>query len=258
MPLVALPKLTGLQAAAWDALTVLAPQFGENWTLIGGQMVFLHQAERDHSASPSLRWTTDLDVVVNLRTSPAGLAHVHSVLTRSGFGQLPQQIEHRYRRDADSVTVDVLAPDHLGDHLPRLGGGHTVQAPGSTQALRRTEWVNVAHAGRDTLIPRPDLIGALLIKQAAAQAAPGGRRPNRHRSDVLVLASMLRNSDIDTARLTANERRLMHNAHTDIAAQADTAQAEAVAARLQRLTEPTQRTTDRSDEPTESDSPQTR
>ena len=180
MPRVALRKLTGLQAAAWDALTVLAPQFGENWTLIGGQMVFLHQAERDHSASPSLRWTTDLDVVVNLRTSPAGLAQVHSALTRSGFGQLPQQTEHRYRRDADSVTVDVLAPDHL----PRLGGGHTVQAPGSTQALRRTERVNVAHAGRDTLTPRPDLIGALLVKQAAVQTAPGGRRPIRHWSDV--------------------------------------------------------------------------
>ena len=164
LPRVELSALTGLQAAAWDALNVLAPQLGHNWTLIGGQMVFLHQAERDHSASQSLRWTTDLDVVVNLRTSPAELAHVHDVLARSGFAQLPQQIEHRYRRDADDVTIDILAPDHLGEHLPRLGGGHTAQAPGSTQALRRTEWVSVAHGGRDVPIPRPSLVGALIVK----------------------------------------------------------------------------------------------
>ena len=243
---VNLPALSGLQAAAWDALIHLAPQLGANWTLIGGQMVFLHQAERDLSASVPLRWTTDLDVVVNLRTSPSELANVHQVLARSGFAQTPQQIEHRYWRRSDNVTIDLLAPDHLGDHLPRLGSGHTSQAPGSTQALRRTEWVNVQHADRGAVIPRPNLVGALIIKQATIQAAPGGREPNRHRADVFLLASLLRSTDIATASLTAHERRLVRSAHADVTAMADTPQAEAVAARLRRLIEPPQQPAGRS------------
>ena len=55
---------------------------------------------------------------------------------------------------------------------------------------------------------------------------------------MLVLASMLRSSDIDTAGLTASERRLLRSAHSDLVALADTAQAEAAAARLQPLLEP--------------------
>ncbi len=237
VPPVELPQMTGLQAQAWTALVQLAPELGTQWTLIGGQMVYLHQAERQlHSFTP-LRWTTDLDVVVNLRTHPGELQRVHQVLIDHGFHQPPQPIEHRYRRDTDQVTIDVLAPDHVGDHLPRMGVGHTTQAPGSTQALRRTEWVQVTHAGHVAAIPRPSLIGALLVKQAAVLTTPGGRSPQRHRDDVYVLASMLRDSDVAAADLTANERRAVRAAIADVVAQASP-HADAVAASLQRLLEP--------------------
>ncbi len=231
---VALPALTGLQGAAWTALLDLAPDLGTGWTLIGGQMVFLHQAERSREAALSMRPTTDLDVVVNLRTSPDAIEHIHRVLTSYGFVQPPQPIMHRYVRASDQVTIDVMAPDHLGEHLPRLGVGHTMQAPGGTQALRRTEWVTVSHAGRDAAIPRPNLVGALIVKQAAARDAAGGHAPRRHRDDVYLLAALLRQSDVETADLSRNERGLLRGALNDLALQG-TAQAAAVAARLQDM-----------------------
>ena len=85
-------------------------------------MVFLHQAERDPATSVPVRWTTDLDVVVNLRTSPSELAKVHEVLVHSGFAQMPQQIEHRYWRRNDNVTIDILAPDHLVEPPQQAAG----------------------------------------------------------------------------------------------------------------------------------------
>lgn len=231
---VALPKLTSLQGTAWTALLDLAPDLGTGWTLIGGQMVFLHQAERSREAALSMRPTTDLDVVVNLRTSPNGIDRIHRVLANHGFAQPAQPIMHRYVRDSDQVTIDVMAPDHLGKHLPRLGIGHTTQAPGSTQALRRTEWVTVSHAGRAAAIPRPDLVGALIVKQAAARDAAGGRAPQRHRDDVHLLASLLRQSDVETADLSRNERGLLRGALNDLAMQG-TAHAAAAAARLRDM-----------------------
>lgn len=43
---VIVPPLIGGQAEAWAALVELAPAFGDNWLLVGGQMVFLHEVER--------------------------------------------------------------------------------------------------------------------------------------------------------------------------------------------------------------------
>ncbi len=45
-PVIVLPSLSGGQAESWAALVELAPAFGQNWLLVGGQMVFLHELER--------------------------------------------------------------------------------------------------------------------------------------------------------------------------------------------------------------------
>jgi hypothetical protein len=57
---------------------------GDNWLLVGGQMVFLHEVER---RSTDIRPTDDVDVVVNLRAEPAGLARVHEALLGADFMQ---------------------------------------------------------------------------------------------------------------------------------------------------------------------------
>ena len=79
-PAVVLPPLEGQQAQAWDTLMAVAGNLGEGWTLIGGQMMLLHQAERSPAGArvvggAGLRWSYDLDVVVNLRTSRSRMSH---------------------------------------------------------------------------------------------------------------------------------------------------------------------------------------
>ncbi len=112
---IVLPPLTGEQAAAWDALAALAPELGDGWTLIGGQMVLLHQAERDSDQQNwAPRWSYDLDVIVDIRARRGHMDAIDTALRQHGFAQTPQSIEHRYQRPADNVVIDVLAPDHLG------------------------------------------------------------------------------------------------------------------------------------------------
>ena len=213
---VVLPVLSGQQAQAWDTLMSVAGSLGEGWTLIGGQMVLLHQSERQPAAvhpSPdaSLRWSYDLDVVVNLRAGRSRMDHIDSALRVHGFEQQHLPIGHRYIA-SNGIVFDVLAPDHLGKHLPRLGRGNTLQAAGGTQALKRSELVEVEHNQRRALIPRPSLVGAILIKIAAASGPAGGRGNRRHLLDVVTLATLITPQDVAAAALTRNERKRIHRA----------------------------------------------
>lgn len=216
-----LSDLTGRQAQVWDSLMTVAEDLGDGWTLIGGQMVLLHQAERQPAGASlvdatSLRWSYDVDVVVNLRTSRACMSHIDSVLLDHGFEQQVLPIGHRYL-DADGTVFDVLAPDHLGRHLPRLGRGNTLQAAGGTQALKRSETVEVEYNRQRALIPRPDLVGALLIKIAAASGPPTGRGNQRHFLDVIALAALITPQDAAGAALTRNERKRIRRASQTLA-----------------------------------------
>ena len=133
-PAIVLPPLIGGQAESWAALVELAPAFGDNWLLVGGQMVFLHEVERQ---ATDVRPTDDVDVVVGLRAEPAGLTRIHSALITAGFDQDspgPEGTAHRYRRRA--AVIDVLAPDNVGSRAQlRLGAGRTIEAPGTTKPL---------------------------------------------------------------------------------------------------------------------------
>lgn len=237
-PAVVLPPLEGQQAQAWNTLMAVADDLGEGWTLIGGQMVLLHQTERSPAGAQTvggagLRWSYDLDVVVNLRTSRSRMSHIDSVLTGHGFTQQVAPIGHRYV-DAAGAVFDVLAPDHLGRHLPRLGRGSTLQAPGGTQALKRTARVTVEHNQQQASIPRPSLVGALLIKIAAASGPPSGRDPDRHLLDVVTLATLVTPQDVTDAGLTRKERRRIRRA-AQIVSQVRDVRAGAAAAALSLL-----------------------
>ena len=226
---VVLPALHGAQAGAWAALLETAPDLGD------GQMVMLHQAERQPTAPVGgPRWSYDLDVVVNIRAGRSSAAGIDSALRSHGFRQVPGSIAHRYCRESDGTVIDVLAPDHLGDHLPRLGRGRTLQASGATQALHRTQRVNVTYGSHTAVIPRPSLVAAILMKIAAG-SGPGGPRGNlRHQQDVLTLIGLLRDADATAASLSNKERKRLHRAAARIAAAGDLQAAQA-AQRLQRL-----------------------
>ncbi len=203
-----LPPLHGAQAESWAALVELAPGFGKNWLLVGGQMVFLHMIERHMT---DLRATDDIDVVVDLRAEPSGLGRIDRSLRGAGFQQdspSPEGTAHRYRRGG--AAVDVLAPDNMGERARLdLGAGRTIEAPGTTQALRRSSVVMVDLAGARAEIRRPDVIGALLGKAAAVMRISSQTAASRakHLRDFDSLARLLGVDDRRSARLTRSERR---------------------------------------------------
>lgn len=81
---IRLPPLAGRQQESWRAFTELAPTLGDHCLLVGGQMVFLLEAER---GSLDTRPTDDVDIVIDLRVEPAGLARVHQALIAASFDQ---------------------------------------------------------------------------------------------------------------------------------------------------------------------------
>ena len=178
-------------------------------------MVLLHQMERGAAtglgAVPDWRLSGDADLLLNIRSRGAA-QQVDAGLRSHGFVQVAAPIEHRYMRESDDLVIDVLAPDNLGEHLPQMGAGHTVQAPGGTQALDRTEWVTVDNGRKQAPIPRPSLVGAVLIKCSASLGPASSRGNSRHLGDLDVLSGLLDRSDTQTASLTANERKRLRQA----------------------------------------------
>lgn len=182
--------------------------FGDNWLLVGGQMVFLHEVERQ---ATDVRPTDDVDVVVDLRAEPAGLARIHSALVGVGFDQdapSPEGTAHRYRRGV--AVIDVLAPDNVGRRAQlKLGSGRTIEAPGTSQAFHRSSVVSVEIEGETARIRRPDLVGALLGKAAAVVKISSQSAASRakHLRDFDSLARLLGADDRGRAGLTKGERR---------------------------------------------------
>lgn len=208
--LVRLPPLMGGQADSWAALVELAPAFGDNWLLVGGQMVFLHATERGVS---DVRPTDDVDVVVDLRAEPAGLARIHDALIAANFSQdtpSPDGAAHRYRRAA--AVIDVLAPDNVGERAQlNLGAGRTIEAPGTTQAFRRCDLVTVELDTGTADIRRPNLVGALIGKASAVAKISSQSTASRakHLQDVDSLARMLGPKDRTAADLSKGENKLL-------------------------------------------------
>jgi hypothetical protein len=198
-------ELIGLTPAAeegWWTLFDLAEANSADWLLVGGQMMFLLAVENDSSLP---RATDDVDVVVNVRTMPAGTEWLSVWLLAHSFhldGVSPDGFGHRFYRDAQPgpgrVVFDVLAPEGLGERTPVFTRrpARTVQAPGSLQAFERSEVVDVAVTGmlqrgrREGRVRRPNLLGALVMKAATTTLAV---RANRARDwqDAALLLSLL-------------------------------------------------------------------
>lgn len=214
--LVQLPALTGHDDELWSALIELSALRPREWTLVGGQMVFLHAME--HGASPP-RVSTDLDVLVNARVVTGGVREFVVAIEEVGFvlaGASPEGIAHRYRRRG--VSVDVLAPEGLGPRtdLTTTPSGRTLQVPGGTQALERTELVPVAFGDNQGLVPRPSLLGAIVGKAVAVDVDDV---PDAQRLDLALLLSLIDDPIALAAQLTKKDRQRLRSrsemAHPD-------------------------------------------
>ncbi len=128
-------------------------------------MVQLHAFE---AGSSGVRATTDIDILGNARVR-TDFEKIARALSEDGFRLDPpspiDRISHRWRRG--ELVVDLLAPDGLRENPPVAAGLSTVQIPGGTQALERTEAIKVEIGDTLVKLSRPALLGAVLIKARA-------------------------------------------------------------------------------------------
>lgn len=167
-------------------------------------MVFLHAVE--HGVTPP-RVSTDLDVLVNARVIGRPIAAFVSDIEHLGFeldGISPDGIAHRYRRSR--VTIDVLAPEGLSDRadLTTTPPGRTLQVPGGTQALARSEFVPVRTSTSSGRVPRPSLLGAVVAKAVAVRVDDA---PDAQRLDLALMLSLIEDPFVLLDDLTKKDRQ---------------------------------------------------
>jgi len=167
-------------------------------------MVHLHALE--HAATPP-RLSTDLDIVVNARVVSGAVAHFVAAIEERGFthdGMSPEGLVHRYRRG--EVSIDVLAPEGLGARadLTTTRPGRTLEVPGGTQALLRTELLPVSTQSNSGLVPRPSLLGAIVLK---ALAVGVDDTPNAQRLDLAFLLSLVEDPIALADQVEAKDRQ---------------------------------------------------
>jgi hypothetical protein len=99
--------------------------------------------------------------------------------------------------------VDLLAPDGLKSPPATLHNRETVEIPGGTQALRRTEVVTILVPGAEpTQVRRPTLLGAILLK---ARALTVHRRPHDQAHDLITLLGFVENPRSTRSELRKSE-----------------------------------------------------
>ncbi len=187
--------------AVWSALLDLA-QTVRGWTLIGARMVELHAAERRRALS---RLSVDADTLADARDRN-GTRRLSRALTDAGFElQEPSALGLGHVFSRGPVEIDVLAPDGLNSKARRITipPAHTVEVPGGTQALRRTELVDVRLGRRRGRLPRPDLLGAILLKCRAVDVDDA---PENQRADLALLLSFVGEPEQLAGRLVGRER----------------------------------------------------
>lgn len=201
--MIRLDQLTPAAEEGWWTLFELGRVDTESWMLVGGQM--MHVLASELGISETVRPTDDLDVVVNVRVKPGGTQWLAAWLRDQDFeldGVSPEGVGHRFVRKAAGgpghTIVDVLAPEGLGDrtNIYTVRPARTVQAPGSVQAFRRSEVVDVTVTGmigrgeRSGVVRRPDLLGALILKAAATEIS-ARENPERDWQDAALLLATI-------------------------------------------------------------------
>lgn len=210
--LIELPALPAPIDELWHVLLDLGERLTASWSVIGGQMVLLHALEHGH-VPPQI--SQDGDVIADIRADPAAISAIVAQLELLGFvlgGISAEGLAHRYERAAEPrpVVIDVLAPEGVGERANLLTSppGRTVEVPGGTQALERTELVSIVHENRQGTLPRPTLLAAIVGKAAAT----GLRNPERHYRDLALLLCLVEDPFALVDQLTVKDRQRLRRA----------------------------------------------
>lgn len=191
--LIALPALDPVLTETFTVLQSL-DKIAHPWTVVGGLMVMAHCVEH---GVPFARATGDADIAVGVFTHRRALRDLTRHLASIGFTDItPAPLAGpplSYRWSRSPVIIDLLVPERVNDQLsvPMTASRlPAVELPGVQQALARSERVTLRlDGGREGPFIRPDLLGALTIKSAAAVA--DRRDPDRHLGDLVSLADSL-------------------------------------------------------------------
>jgi hypothetical protein len=162
-------------------------------------MVQLHAYE---AGETDPRATTDIDILGDARRN--AIQKIARALDQDDFlleGPSPDHVSHRWRRG--DLIVDLLAPDGLRNAPPMLDGIQTVPVPGGSQALTRTETVQVDINGLIVEVRRPTLLGALLIKVRSILVHAD---PDTQRADLVLLLSLIEDPRATAEQLKGRER----------------------------------------------------
>jgi len=195
---------TKREAALWHALLDLAER-ETRWVLIGARMVELHALQAGRALS---RASPDGDALADARARPNPVRRMAQLLVDQGFELIDFAVlgtGHTFRKG--DIEIDVLAPEHLGanseDARTTVPPLHTVEVPGGRQAIDRGEWVEIEVNGRRGRLPRPGLLGAILIK---ARAVDIDDTPETQRQDLALLLSLVDDPETLMASLHGTER----------------------------------------------------
>lgn len=201
--MIVLPAETKREREVWSTLLYIADQ-EQRWTVVGARMVELHLVERGRELRRS---SLDGDAMGDARARPNPVRRIAQLLTAAGFaleGIAVLGSGHTFVKGG--VEIDVLAPENLGANSVRdrttIPPLHTVEVAGGRQALDRTEWVEVKVAGRRGRLPRPNLLGAILLK---ARAVDVDDAKASQRQDLAQLLSLVDDPDELATELRARE-----------------------------------------------------
>jgi hypothetical protein len=186
----------------WTNFLKLSSRLPGEWTIVGAQMVALHGLERGHFPPRS---SDDVDLVANVRAIGTSTEDLARTLEAEGLrleGPNAEGIGHRFSNDV--LSVDVLAPDGLSPDKPpiTISPARTVLVPGGTQALRRSEIVEVVAGSVRGEVRRPSLTGAILLK---ARAVDVDDVPRAQLDDLAFLLSLLEDPEAVREEMSASE-----------------------------------------------------
>jgi len=187
----------------WRALLELRERYPEGWTLIGARMVTLFAFEHDRTPP---RFSLDADALINVRLIPRGTQQFSQLLLELGYELIDVSgFGHGHRFKKGSAVIDVLAPDGLNAVKRRVTVPplYTVEVPGGSQALQRTELVEVVIGDARGVLPRPNLLGAILVKTRAIAVDDA---KESQRLDTAFLLTLVRDPRELAATIPASEK----------------------------------------------------
>lgn len=178
---------------------------GLPWTLVGGLMVRVLEAERgQHTLLP----TVDVDTLLDVRAVWTATRDAADKLVSMGFEPDLSEGSVTYRFAKGDAIVDVLAPEGLGKHASTttVPPAETIRAVGGTQALNRTR-VLVDDGEGAFAVPVPSLVGAIVIKARVSGVARGNDSRGKHERDLARLLTLVDDPYAMSEELSRSDRR---------------------------------------------------